>query len=425
MMKVLFIIPGAGDNFYCGNCFRDNLYASALRKAGHDVIISPLYLPLKHRSFQSNSPLFFPATTYYLAHKYFKNSKIPAVIERVAGSAFMLNYAASKAGTTSPKGLEGMTLSMINGEDAAFQTEISRMADWIKTIEKPDIIHLSSSLLIGIAKFLREKLEIPMVCSLQDEEVWIDEMDDTYANLAWQQIAENTRYVDKLIATSNYYRSIAEQKIGKINAIEVVYPGFEEEKYANSPELKEPVIGFFYRMNEKNGLHILVDAFVRLKQKNAIPGLKLKVGGGFNAQDKKYLKELQNKLSAYRNDVEFSEGYSLDDHKAFYQSISVISVPITFDEGIGLYLCEAFAAGVPAVVPETGSIPEIVTDAGILYHPNTPELLADALEQALTNQKKYNELKHRAKQLGLTRYNAAITAEKLYELYENIVNKKY
>ena len=46
-MKVVYIIPGAGDSFYCGNCFRDNLQASALKKMGHDVIIMPLYLPLK------------------------------------------------------------------------------------------------------------------------------------------------------------------------------------------------------------------------------------------------------------------------------------------------------------------------------------------------------------------------------------------
>ena len=47
-MKILFIVPGSGDSFYCGNCFRDNLQASALRKAGHEVIVMPLYLPLRH-----------------------------------------------------------------------------------------------------------------------------------------------------------------------------------------------------------------------------------------------------------------------------------------------------------------------------------------------------------------------------------------
>ena len=58
-MKILFILPGAGDSFYCGNCFRDNLQAMALRKAGHEVVIMPLYLPLKQTSMLGAAPLFF------------------------------------------------------------------------------------------------------------------------------------------------------------------------------------------------------------------------------------------------------------------------------------------------------------------------------------------------------------------------------
>lgn len=423
-MKILFIIPGAGDNFYCANCFRDNLYASALRKAGHDVVISPLYLPLKHSSFQTDSPLFFPATTYYLAHKFFRNSKMPGWMEQLTGSDFMLNYAASKSGTTTPKGLEELTLSMITGEDAVFQAEISKMIDWIKTQEQPDIIHLSSSLLIGIAKLLRSQLRIPIVCSLQDEEVWIDNMEERYANLAWQQIGEGMRYVDQLITTSEYYKAIALEKLSGRTNIEVVYPGFDEEKYTNPASPQEPVIGFFYRMCEKSGLHILVDAFIKLKAQNTIPHLKLKVGGGFNDLDKKFLKELKSRLSPFREDVEFRETYSLDDHQEFYQSISVISVPIKFDEGIGLYLCEAFAAGVPAVVPATGSIPEIVADAGILYHPNTSEALANALEQALGDSAKFVELKEKANQLAANRYSATVMAERLQKIYNNCINNQ-
>ena len=418
-MKILFIIPGAGDNFYCSNCFRDNLYASALRKAGHDVVISPLYLPLKHASFQSDSPLFFPATTYYLAHKFFRNSKMPGWMKQLTGSDFMLNYAASKSGTTTPKGLEELTLSMITGEDTVFQTEIQKMTDWIRTQEKPDIIHLSSSLLIGIAKFLRIQLQIPIVCSLQDEEIWIDNMEEHYAHIAWLQIDMNTQYIDKLITTSEYYKAIAQKKLSGNSNIEVVYPGFDEEKYTNPVSPKEPVIGFFYRMCEKSGLHILVDAYLKLKQQNVIPQLKLKIGGGSNDLDKKFMKALKARLAPYKKDVEICETYSIDEHKEFYQSISVISVPITFDEGIGLYLCEAFAAGVPAVEPATGSIPEIVADGGILYQPNTANALARALEQALGDSVKFNELKEKASLLATTRYSASVMVKKLREVYNS------
>ncbi|MDR0894352.1 MAG: hypothetical protein LBN06_03490 [Prevotellaceae bacterium] len=76
-MKVLFIIPGSGDSFYCGNCFRDNLQATALRKAGHEVTVMPLYLPLTQPSFRADTPLFFPATTYYVEQKFFGRRSMP------------------------------------------------------------------------------------------------------------------------------------------------------------------------------------------------------------------------------------------------------------------------------------------------------------------------------------------------------------
>ena len=62
-MKVLFVMPGAGDAFYCGNCFRDNLQAMPLRKASHEVVVVPLYLPVQQSDAEGGAPLFFPATT--------------------------------------------------------------------------------------------------------------------------------------------------------------------------------------------------------------------------------------------------------------------------------------------------------------------------------------------------------------------------
>ena len=145
-MKILFIVPGSGDSFYCGNCFRDNLQASALRKAGHEVIVMPLYLPLRHRSFQADTPLFFPATTFYTAQKFFGKRKMPDWLKRITGSDTLLNVASSLSGSTSAEGLEEMTLAMITGKDAAFLDMVDQLICWVKDREKPDIIHLSSTL---------------------------------------------------------------------------------------------------------------------------------------------------------------------------------------------------------------------------------------------------------------------------------------
>ena len=417
-MKILFIIPGAGDSFYCGNCFRDNLLASASRKAGHDVVIMPLYLPLKQESFRADTPLFFPATTYYTAQKFFGKRKMPKWLERLTGSDAMLNLASSRSGTTSAKGMEGMTLSMIKGDDPAFTNQVNQLINWMQTQEKPDIIHLSSTLLIGIAKALREQLNIPIVCSVQDEEVWIDSLHKHDADFAWRSIAENIGYVDRFVTTSEFYRDIVRKRIPQIPEVDVIYPGVDRGKYASASYPKDPVIGFFYRMNRENGLDILAEAFVKLKKRDTIKNLKLKIGGGYTGKDKPFLKEVKKIVSPYMADVEISDSYNLEEQVRFYSEISVIAVPLTFDEGVGLYLCEAFAAGRPAVEPATGSFPEIVGEAGLLYTPNNSDALAEALERLLTDSQLYDQAVDKAMELSATRYNEQALADQLLALYK-------
>ncbi|MDR2979247.1 MAG: glycosyltransferase family 4 protein [Bacteroidales bacterium] len=418
-MKILFIVPGSGDPFYCGNCFRDNLHANALWKAGHEVIVMPLYLPLKHESFKGNTPLFFPAVSFYIAQKFFTRKSMPKWMENILNTRTALNIAASFSGSTSAEGMEGLTLSMIHGEGQAFNEQVKLLVNWIEKQEKPDIIHLSSSLVIGIAKAIKQKIDIPIICSLQDEEVWVDHLKEEYATIAWKGISDNLKYIDQFVASSEFYKGIALRRIPEIQNIEVVYPGINREKYASADYPENQIIGFFYRMNRENGLHILAEAFVKLKEKESIPNLKLKIGGGYTSVDKKFLKQVKKTLEPFMNDVIWSDSYSLDDHQQFYKGITALSVPLTFDEGVGLYLCEAFAAGRPAVEPATGSFPEIVGNAGVLYEPNDSQSLADALEKLLINETLLSQSKENALHLSATRYNDKISAEKLIEIYKN------
>ena len=421
-MNVLFITPGSGDTFYCGNCFRDNLQASALRKTGQDVIIMPLYLPLKYESFKGDTPLFFPATTFYTAQMLFGKRKMPHWLERVTGSKKMLNMASSLSGATSAEGMEKMTLSMITGDDPTFSIYINQLIDWIKNNEKPDIIHLSSSLLLGIAKVLRQNLTIPIVCSVQDEELWIDSMKGAYINKAWQGIADNAGYIDQFVTTSEFYKKRMHEKIPGIKNIEVIYPGVDKVAYASDDYPTVPVIGFFNRLHKMYGLDILAEAFVKLKEQNRIPNLQLKIGGGYTGKDKRYLKKVKKIWAPYQNDVEICHHYKPDEHASFYHTISVISVPLIFEEGIGLYLCEAFAAGRPAVEPATGSIPEIVGGAGIIYQPNDSDSLAEALYKLLSNKETYKQSIEKAKVLSETRYDEKIMADKLIHLYRMLTH---
>ena len=155
-MKIVFVITSSGDAYYCGNCFRDNLMAQAMKQAGHEVVIMPVYLPLRQKTFQADTPLFFPATTYYVAQKFFKHSSIPKWLQKLLGIKPLLNLAMSMAGTTTSDGMEDMTLSMISGEVRPFTDMVQPMVDWILQTEKPDVVYVSSSMLLGIAKALKQ-----------------------------------------------------------------------------------------------------------------------------------------------------------------------------------------------------------------------------------------------------------------------------
>ncbi|MCL2416389.1 MAG: glycosyltransferase family 4 protein [Bacteroidales bacterium] len=420
-MKILLIVPGAGDTFFCGNCFRDNLYAQALQNAGHDVSIMPLYLPLTAESWKSSTPLFFPAISYYVAQKFFKKGKMPHILRKILDSPIALRLASRFSGTTSAKGMENMTLSMIKGEDKHFATQVEKIIYWIENHERPDVIHLSTSMLIGLAKAIKNRIDIPIVCSLQDEEIWLDSLDSKHAQEAWKSIGKNVGFVDKFVASSEFYRSVSFEKIPEIKNIEIVSPGVDIEKYKSSEQPKDPTIGFFYRANYENGLDILAQAFVNLKKENSIPNLKLKIGGGYTHENKKFVSHIHTILEPYINDVIWLDQYSLNEHTTFYKNISLICAPLRFNEAFGLYLSEAFAAGRPAVVPDTGSFSEVVGDAGILYSPNDSENLTNALREILTNPTIYDACKANAIRLSYEKYSDKIAARKLGRIYSRLL----
>ncbi|MDR2496899.1 MAG: glycosyltransferase family 4 protein [Tannerellaceae bacterium] len=422
-MKILFIVPGSGDAFYCGNCFRDNLHASSLRKAGHEVVVMPLYLPLDPDSFRADAPLFFPAISLYVSQKYYSRKAMPGWMEKILNSKRSLSMAASFSGSTSSRGLEDMTLAMINGRGSVFARHASAMVDWIRQQEQPDVVHLSSSLVIGIARMLKTEMDVPIVCSLQDEEIWINPL-GIHAASAWQGIEDNLGYIDAFVASSEFYKAESLKRFpGIADRTEVVYPGLAPELYSSDSYPADPTLGFFYRMSESDGLHILAEAFVKVKRTGRIPQLRLRIGGGFSGADKSFLRRLRTILRPYRSDVTWLETYSLAEHAAFYRQTSAVCVPITFSEAVGLYVCESFAAGRPVIEPASGSFPEIVGGGGILYESNDSDCLARAILSLFTDRALWEKCRDEAVRLGRSRYSDAVQAQRLGGIYGKILKQ--
>lgn len=73
---------------------------------------------------------------------------------------------------------------------------------------------------------------------------------------------------------------------------------------------------------------------------------------------------------------------SLDELRALYRSAAVMVFPSLY-EGFGLPPLEAMASGCPVAAADSGSLPEVVGDAAVLFDAKNVESIADGIGRAL------------------------------------------
>jgi len=423
-MNIVHIIPGSGGNFYCGNCLRDSKYVVALREQGHQVIKIPMYLPIFADEHDINEiPVFYGAVSIYLKQLYPIFRKAPAWFDRLLNTKPILKMAASMAGSTNAKGLEEMTVSMLLGENGKQQEELDRLVDWMVMHCKPDIVHISNALLLGLVHRIKEKLQVPVVCSLQDEDVWVDTMNPSYQKQIWKLMSEKAKDVDLFIPVSHYFSEVMKQRMNLPDEkIKCLYLGVDPNEYTFIPaNQKERNIGFISRQCPENGLDIIVDAFIQLKKKSEYNDVKLFLTGGYTRSDNRYIKGVRKKIKKEKlaGQVIFLENFEDSSRQKFYNKVSMISVPVRNGEAFGLYLLESMASGVAVVQPALGAFPEIVnmSGGGIIYQPNTPEALCEALAGLLVDSEKLNAISLKARDGVESNYNIHDHAKQMIEVY--------
>jgi glycosyltransferase involved in cell wall biosynthesis len=107
---------------------------------------------------------------------------------------------------------------------------------------------------------------------------------------------------------------------------------------------------------------------------------------------------------------------------AFLQSLDLFCLPTVYRESKGLSVFEAWANGVPAVLPAHGAFPEMIDDTGggVLCEPGDPASLAAGLKRMILDPDFSAECGRRAQQIVHRRYNAEVMARRMVELYESL-----
>jgi len=414
---------------YCGSCLRDNAMATELLARGHDVILLPVYTPtFTDEPNVSRDHVVLGGISAYLEQYVPFFRKTPRWLDRVWDSKAVLDLASRRSISTNPKMLGEMTVSVLKGENGFQRKEIEKLIEWLKDESPLDVINLPYSLLLGLAGPLKQALNVPILCTLQGEDLFLDGLQEPYRAQSLNLIRDHLKHVDRFLSVSEFYAEFMPGYLGiPAEKIHVVPLGINP----NGFELREAqrdgpfTVGFLARIAPEKGLHVLAEAYRILRESGELPEARL-VAAGYMAPDcKPYLEGIQKRLKDAGLANEFNYRGVLDRHDkiAFLRTLDVMSVPATYDEPKGVSLLEAMACGVPLVQPRRGAFTEIVERAGggLLVQPDDPQDLAEGILKIAKDQQLAAELSASGFRGVREHYTAAHMADRVLEAYESVI----
>ena len=419
---------------YCGNCLRDHALALAMRELGEEFTLVPTYTPLLTDLDQgaevSKGKVFFNGASAFLQQHVPYLRKPRPLVDRLLSSGPVEGILSRLSPGTDASGLGALTQSMLEGENGNQAKEIDKLCRWLKEDFRPDVIHLSNLLLLGMARRLREEVGVPVVCTMQSEAHFIDGLKEPFKSRCLQEIKERANELDGLVSVSSYYASLAGEKYS-INSelVEVILPGVPLDGHSGARpggnSQGRLTIGYLARLAPEKGLDRLCDAFSRIVASKDRDDLHLMAAGYFPRSSASWFKELaeQTKRAVGKDRVQFLASLDRDQKTEFLSRLDIFSVPARAPEAKGLYALEAMASGVPVVLPERGVFPEYISRAGggVLYNPDDANSLEEALGMMIEDEELRSRCGRQGREAAENYFNSGRMASETRDFYRRLV----
>lgn len=421
---------------YCGSCLHGNTLAAALRAAGEEVTLVPLYTPLRTDEVnQSVDRVAFSGVNVYLQQRSALFRRTPWFVDRLVDRPGLLRRLAGGA-RVRPEQLGEMTVSVLRGEEGRQRKELDKLVRWLQEEIRPEIVHLGNAMLAGLAREITRRLEVPVVCTLSGEDTFLERLPEPHRSEAKSVLSERCADLAALVAPSRYY---AEFMAGYLavppEQIHVIPPGLNLIGHATPEETsaaRETVairpesvnVGYLSRICPEKGLHNLAEAVVLLSEELKWPLVRVRAAGYLDDADRPYLEEVRQRM--VESDLADWLQYVGEPGRAakieFLQSLRVMCLPTVSRESKGLAVLEAWANGVPVVLPEHGAFPEMVQDTGggLLVEPDDPAALAAALRRMIEEPDFAADCGRKAQQAVHDRYHAGLMARRTVEMYHTL-----
>lgn len=170
-----------------------------------------------------------------------------------------------------------------------------------------------------------------------------------------------------------------------------------------------PVIGMIARLNEIKDQSTLIRAIGLLASRGTDCELWL-VGAG----------EMRSQLELLSRDLGITDRVKFLGERAdvpeLLGQMNVFAFSTTANEGFGIALIEAMAAGLPVVASDVPACREVIADAGVLVAPGDAGVMANELLTLIDRPQRREDLGRIGHLRVLSRYDAAACAKQYYDV---------
>ncbi|MEB3280660.1 MAG: hormogonium polysaccharide biosynthesis glycosyltransferase HpsO [Lyngbya sp.] len=249
--------------------------------------------------------------------------------------------------------------------------------------------------------------------------------------------AYNLKNTDGIVVGNQDGADILRQR-GYNGAMEVMPQlGVDESLFqpVPQPELKaelgikpdEFVVGFVGRFVEEKGLLTLVEALAKLK---ALSWKALLLGRG---ELKQQIIEKAEEFGI-QDRLIFVESVPHDEVQRYINTMNVLVLPsettykfktltaVGWKEQFGHVLIEAMACKVPVIGSDSGEIPHVIGEAGLVFPEGKAEALGDCLRQLIENPQLAEDVAKRGYERALQRYTNKALAQQLLIFYQKLLS---
>jgi len=290
----------------------------------------------------------------------------------------------------------------------------AHVAYWLKNTRKPIIVTCHDLVQYIYPEILKGQSRFPAL-----------------SMASWQYSVQGMCHADYVVAVSSntakdvhQFLGIDEQRIIVVpNGVESFFRPLPPEEvnsfrqtYQRSP--KEICLLNVGSTHQRKNILTVLKVLKALKDR-AVPVRLWRLGGTFTADQDTFIKE--NNLE---QDILDFVTPDKDILLQLYNAADILVAPSLY-EGFGLTILEAMSCGLPVITSNVSSLPEVVEDAALTFHPMTFQEMAGAVLQIqqdpILRQTLIEKGLNRAKQLT---WSSA--AEQLVEIYEqSLIHHSY